>query len=42
MKAVGGMDRQAADSAIERARQNNRLVEDADRHPRAGIYLADG
>jgi len=42
MKTIGGMDRQAADTAIEEARDAGRLEEDADQHPKAGVYLADG
>jgi hypothetical protein len=39
MKAIGGLDRQTAAAAIERARDDGRVVEDADQHPRAGVYL---
>jgi len=38
---VGRLDRESAVSAIEAARDEGTIVEDADQHPRAGVYLAD-
>jgi len=36
--AVGGFDREAAKTELERLRDEGRLVEDADQHPDAGVY----
>lgn len=38
---VGRVDHGAARAAIEEARERGDLVEDADQHPQAGVYLAD-
>lgn len=40
MMVVGGMGRQPAKAAIEAARDDDRVVEDADQNPKAGVYLA--
>ncbi|WP_324665226.1 hypothetical protein [Haloarcula sediminis] len=40
MAVVGGLDRDAAKAEIEAARDDDRVVEDADQHPKAGVYLA--
>jgi len=41
MAVVGEMSRQSAKAAIESARDEDRLTEDADQHPKAGVYLAE-
>jgi len=41
MTVVGEMDRESARAAIESARDDGRVVEDADQHPKAGVYLAN-
>jgi len=41
MAVVGGLGRDAAKAAIESARDEGRIVEDADQHPKAGVYLAE-
>ena len=41
MAVVGEMSRDAAKGAIESAREADRVVEDADQHPKAGVYLAE-
>lgn len=41
MAAVGGTDRREARAALEEARERGDVVEDADQHPDAGVYLAD-
>jgi hypothetical protein len=41
MAVVGGLDRQSAKAAIESARDDGRVVEDADQHPKAGVYLTE-
>jgi hypothetical protein len=41
MAVVGGLDRQSAKAEIEAARDDDRIVEDADQHPKAGVYLAE-
>lgn len=41
MAVVGEMSRDAAKAAIESARDDGRIVEDADQHPKAGVYLAE-
>ncbi|WP_262179988.1 hypothetical protein [Haloarcula laminariae] len=41
MAVVGGMDREAAKAEIEAARDDDRIAEDADQHPKAGVYLAE-
>jgi len=40
MAVVGELRRDAAKAAIESAREEGRIVEDADQHPKAGVYLA--
>ena len=37
--AVGGFTREAAKAALEECRDDGRLVEDADQHPKANVYL---
>lgn len=37
--AVGGFTRESAKDALERCRAEGRLVEDADQHPEANVYL---
>jgi hypothetical protein len=39
---VGGLDRDDAAAALQEAREEGVLVEDADQHPQAGVYLRDG
>jgi len=41
MAVVGGLGRDTAKAAIESAREADRIVEDADQHPKAGVYLAE-
>ncbi|MDS0259870.1 hypothetical protein NDI56_10745 [Haloarcula sp. S1CR25-12] len=41
VSVVGGMSRKSAKAAIESARDDGRVVEDADQHPKAGVYLAE-
>ncbi|MDS0282175.1 hypothetical protein [Haloarcula onubensis] len=41
MTVVGGLSRRSAKAAIESGRDDGRLVEDADQHPKAGVYLAE-
>jgi len=41
MAVVGGLGRDTAKAAIESAREEDRIVEDADQHPKAGVYLAE-
>ena len=41
MAVVGGLSREAAKAEIESARDEGRVVEDADQHPKAGVYLAE-
>ncbi|MFC6757117.1 MULTISPECIES: hypothetical protein [Haloarcula] len=41
MSVVGQMSRESARAAIEAARDDDRIVEDADQHPKAGVYLAE-
>lgn len=38
---VGRVDMPSAQAAIEDARENGELTEDADQHPQAAVYLAD-
>ena len=42
MAVVGQLRRDTAKAEIEAARNDGRIVEDADQHPKAGVYLADG
>lgn len=39
--AVGDLDRQEATAALEKARDRGEIVEDADQHPGASVYLAE-
>lgn len=41
LQAVGRMDREAATTAIEQAREHGALAEDVDQHPEAGVYPAE-
>jgi hypothetical protein len=41
MLVVGELDRDVAKAAIESARDEGRIAEDADQHPKAGVYLAE-
>jgi len=41
MAVVGGLSRDSAKAAIEAARDDDRIAEDADQHPKAGVYLAE-
>lgn len=41
IRVVGRTDRETAADAIEDAADSGDLVEDADQHPQAGVYLAD-
>lgn len=41
ISVVGQTDPKSARGAIEAARRDGVLVEDADQHPRAGVYLAE-
>ncbi|MFC7155766.1 hypothetical protein ACFQPA_09885 [Halomarina halobia] len=41
MSVVGHVDRQEAKAAVERLRREGEVVEDADQHPDANVYLAD-
>lgn len=41
MAVVGEMRRDAAKAEIETARDDGRIAEDADQHPKAGVYLAE-
>ncbi|MBX0287698.1 hypothetical protein [Haloarcula salinisoli] len=41
MTVVGGLSRDSARTAIEAARDDDRIVEDADQHPKAGVYLTE-
>jgi hypothetical protein len=38
---VGRVDREAARAALKRARDDGEVVEDADQHPQAGVYLQE-
>lgn len=38
---VAGYDREAAKAALETCREEGRLVQDADQHPEANVYLPD-
>jgi hypothetical protein len=41
MRVVGQVDQPTAKRLIEDAREKGTIVEDADQHPRAGVYLAE-
>jgi hypothetical protein len=41
ISVVGGMSHESAKAAVESGRDDGRLVEDADQHPKAGVYLAE-
>ena len=41
MSVVGQMSRESAKATIESARDEDRIMEDADQHPKAGVYLAE-
>jgi hypothetical protein len=41
MAVVGEMSRESATAAIKSARDDDRIVEDADQHPKAGVYLSE-
>ncbi|MFC5970823.1 hypothetical protein ACFPYI_05705 [Halomarina salina] len=41
MAAVGGVDRETAKGNLEALRERDEIVEDADQHPEANVYLAE-